>query len=208
MVNICLFHILLSDFADGNQPSSRLFSTDTLTERILLNDIELRKIDLEDRNKIQDLLVNVRKEESMDETAREYYKEIDDFISTRKARNPLESMVYNISWENRGLLSWFINQKKPDGSTFDIHIRGDRLQRAFNTLILMPVLLLLLVPIGILYFAEPNKGTSAAVIVVSGFFALVTVAKVSGIKFDAIFVCMSAYMAVLVTFLANLHGRS
>lgn len=84
----------------------------------------------------------------------------------------------------------------------------DRLKTAFIVVLVSVVLALLAAPVGILYLVEPNRQWSVVVVVFFALLATWIMAVTPGIKLDTIFIAMSAYMAVLVTFLANFQGGS
>jgi hypothetical protein len=67
-------------------------------------------------------------------------------------------------------------------------------------------LVLFLLPVAVLYFLEPGKGLSAALVIVFGIAFTVALSLVPGIRLDVILVGLSAYVAVLVAFLANFQG--
>ena len=58
----------------------------------------------------------------------------------------------------------------------------------------------------ILYFREPTKGWSAAVVVIFSLVFTIALTMVPHIRLETIFIGLSAYIAILVAFLANFQG--
>jgi len=81
------------------------------------------------------------------------------------------------------------------------------MERAFQLVATVVVVLPLMVPIGILYFLEPGKAVSLGVVIVFAIAAAFTMLMlIPGVRFDTIFLGTAAYMAVQVTFLANFQS--
>ena len=85
---------------------------------------------------------------------------------------------------------------------------GARLEIFFKILLVSFSVLLLLTPVGILYLVDMTKSQSAGVVVCFVFVFSVAISLVPGTKYDKILVGLSAYMAVLVTFLAQVSGSA
>ncbi|KAK5663105.1 hypothetical protein OQA88_6521 [Cercophora sp. LCS_1] len=181
-------------------------------EQALLNDIALRKLDIVDRPEVNSLAENIKEAKLLNEQARAPYTDIDDFITTRNRdglmHHPIEWLVYTQGPIHDFLMKLFKDKDTPKGSTFKNHYRGDRLKILFTMVLVSGTLLPLMAPVGILYLVDPSKNWSVAVVVIFGFLATWMMAGVPGIKLDNIILGVSAYMAVLVTFLANFQGSN
>jgi hypothetical protein len=85
-------------------------------------------------------------------------------------------------------------------------IKLDRVKRVLTISAVIFSLLVLLAPVAILYLVNPRKGVSAAIVLLFGILFTVVISNVQDIKLETVCIGLSAYMAVLVTFLANLQG--
>jgi hypothetical protein len=94
-----------------------------------------------------------------------------------------------------------------EGSTYSSHLLSDRLNIFITIATVSLALLPLLTPVGILYLVPLSKGLSAVVVVLFGIAFATFLSRLDNITIDTILVGLSAYMAVLVTFLANVQGN-
>ncbi|KAK1760679.1 hypothetical protein QBC47DRAFT_367888 [Echria macrotheca] len=183
-------------------------------DEMLLREIELRKRDLVERKVIQNLNNSLVSADVLDKRAMYHFLHADDFITTKDEdkfiHNPLESLVYyNGGPIHEFIMRPFVDKRKYAGAqAYSVHYRNDRLKICFMTLAIISLLSALLTPVAILYFAEPGKPVSLSVVGFFGIAATVMMAMIPGIKLDTIFIAMSAYMAVMVTFLANFQGSN
>lgn len=65
---------------------------------------------------------------------------------------------------------------------------------------------LMLSPVAILYVAQLTKSQSIGVVVLFATAFTISMSLIHGMKADTIFLGLSAYLAVLSTFLANIQG--
>ncbi|ORY71678.1 uncharacterized protein BCR38DRAFT_480171 [Pseudomassariella vexata] len=160
----------------------------------------------------QDLLKQLHLD-ALDEEAVRFLREgEDDFISTRTKPfyEPLEWLLYyrRNSFVERLCSSVFRFIFKMRGESaadpHSDHINAKWLQRVSEGILALFSIVILCSPVAILLLASLSKETSLAVVVGFGF-AFVIVMTSMGVKFDTVLVGLSAYMAVLVTFLANLQ---
>ncbi|KAK3359313.1 hypothetical protein B0T25DRAFT_577462 [Lasiosphaeria hispida] len=178
----------------------------------LIQDIKLRERDLVDPSEVYNLYRYITNHDILDEAGRYFLREIDDFITTSPERihDRLEFLLFR---ENRGwctsLVKLFLGTTgSPQGAAFTSNISSDRLKKVLKFLIMALVLLLLLLPVFILLLAQPNKGVSSAVVLIFGLAVVSMMLQVPKIKFDVMFVGLSAYVAVLATFLANSQNNA
>ncbi|KAK4453654.1 hypothetical protein QBC34DRAFT_394644 [Podospora aff. communis PSN243] len=180
---------------------------------MLLQDIAIRRAPRR-RYEAANLLRHIDDSDILDDEARSHYLEIHDFMTTRDQSeaipNFVESLIYGSnkgSWANL-FLKPFVNKKKTENSTWGTHYLHEPMKQAITALSASTILLVLLAPIGVLYFVEPSKPISFAVVFLFATTAAWMVSTLPGAKFETVFLITAAYMAVEVTFLANFQGPS
>ncbi|KAK3327177.1 hypothetical protein B0T19DRAFT_484337 [Cercophora scortea] len=175
----------------------------------LLQEREFQKLPRITRQEHYNLFTNARDGQKMSQEELQFLLDPDDFITTKMERHtrPFEWLVFDRSrnpWWHHVLLR-LINTKPLEGSTYPTHFHS----RWLKILITIPVMALalaqLLSPVIVLYLVPMSKAASAGVVVAFGFAFTLAMTMVPGIALDSIFIGLSAYMAVLVTFLANLN---
>lgn len=87
-----------------------------------------------------------------------------------------------------------------------VYVDKDRLVVISIFVIVGLILGLLLSPMLILFLANLSRWQSALVVIVFSIVSATGMSRLHHVKSDTVFIAMSAYMAVLVTFLANLQG--
>jgi hypothetical protein len=179
---------------------------------MLLQDIAIRRAPGR-RYEAANLLRHIDHGDILDNEARSHYLEIDDFITTRDQSEAIPNFVVSLIYGSKGwvanlLMKPFVNKKKTENSTWGTHYLHEPMKQAFTALSASAVLLVLLAPIGVLYFAEPPKLISFAVVFLFATTAAWMVSKLPDARFETVFLITAAYMAVEVTFLANFQGPS
>ncbi|KAK3684784.1 hypothetical protein B0T22DRAFT_442020 [Podospora appendiculata] len=177
----------------------------------LLQEKEIQQLPRISRQEHYNLFTNARDGQKLSQAERQFLLEPDDFITTKMERStrPFEWLIfdrYRNPWWHRVLIR-LINTRPLEGSTYPSHIRSRLLKILITITVMALALALLLSPIIVLYLVPMRKAASAGVVVAFGFLFTLAMAIVPGIALDSIFIGLSAYMAVLVTFLANLQGN-
>ncbi|KAK4213323.1 hypothetical protein QBC37DRAFT_374116 [Rhypophila decipiens] len=175
-------------------------------DELLFHQERLRSLPRISRPEHEDYVEQVERHNLLDKPARGFLYYPDDFVTTRveRAHGSFEWLLYGDSWLYSFLRKWFLSKKRDDGAEY---ISKDRLRTISISVIVCLTLGLLFTPMLILLLAPINKWQSALVV---GFFGVVSATGMSSlprIKTVEVFIAMSAYMAVLVTFLANLSGQ-
>ena len=94
-----------------------------------------------------------------------------------------------------------------DSQSTDMH-RVDRLRKLLSAGVVAACLILLVAPIVILYICKLSKAQSIGVVVAFAVLFIIVISQVPGAKTDRTLVGASAYLAVLVTFIANLQNSN
>ncbi|KAL2260003.1 hypothetical protein VTK26DRAFT_6125 [Humicola hyalothermophila] len=138
--------------------------------------------------------------------AKEFLIAPHDFITTRPQRlhDSLERVIFGK--ESRWLMRLLSKKEKPKGSIYRFHLHQVWVRAVSAATLVFVGLTLLLLPIAILYFLEPVKGWSFAVVIVFSLAFTVGLAAVPTIRTEVVLMGLSAYVAVLVAFLANFQG--
>lgn len=76
----------------------------------------------------------------------------------------------------------------------------------FRLIYVMTVVLPFVLPMSVLYFANPSKLASALVVIIPGCFLTWLMTGLPGRKFDQTFIASAAYLAVLSTLMANFQS--
>ncbi|KAK0626722.1 hypothetical protein B0T14DRAFT_114428 [Immersiella caudata] len=165
------------------------------------------------RGEATNLLQQIEQTGVLDEEAAWHFRGVDDMIKTwdssEATPGPVDSLVYADKGSLRDfIMKAFVNKKKPEGSTWGTHYNLEPIKQVFIALSAAAVLLILLAPIGFLYFVEPSKPISFSVVAIFAIAAAWLMMKLPGIKIETVFIAAAAYMAVQVTFLANFQGAS
>ncbi|KAK0635394.1 hypothetical protein B0T17DRAFT_39984 [Bombardia bombarda] len=178
--------------------------------RMLHQDYFIRhKLPRISREEHENLFLNIKTNNTLDEEARNYLYYPDDFITTRTERiySPIESLIFGEGNRLQRLaMKLFLTRTKPEGSTHTSHYSASRLKLLLTLPVVAVPLVLLLSPVGILYLGDLSKGWSALVVLIFGLVFTTAMTQVPAITLDTILVGLAAYMAVLVTFLANISG--
>jgi hypothetical protein len=143
----------------------------------------------------------------------------DGIVSRRAYLNRLRSLhVY--STPRQGAVSAFVSGRRGSGEwqqeSPEVSTRGgkvnmvrvDWIQNALSTLAVTLCLILLLAPVIVLYLGKLSRNQSTGVVVAFALLFVVFISIVPGAKTDVTLVGASAYLAVLVTFIANLENNS
>lgn len=167
----------------------------------------------ESRFEASNLLRHIDHANMLDDEARRHFLELDDFATTRDQSDAVPKFVDSLIYGSRGsftdiLMKPFVNKKKTQSSTWGTHYLHKPMKQTFTALSASAVLLMLLAPIGILYFVEPSKPISFSVVLIFATAPAWMMSKLPGAKFETVFIASAAYMAVQVTFLANFQGSS
>ncbi|KAM7204162.1 hypothetical protein V8F33_001797 [Rhypophila sp. PSN 637] len=172
-------------------------------DELLFYQERMRSLPRISRPEHEDYVEQVERHNLLDKPARGFLYYPDDCVTTRveRAHRSFEWLLYGDSWLYSFLRKWFLSRKRADGAEY---ISKNRLRTVSISVIVCLTLGLLFTPMLILLLAPINKWQSALVV---GFFGVVSATGMSSlprIKTAEVFIAMSAYMAVLVTFLANL----
>ncbi|KAK3326548.1 hypothetical protein B0H66DRAFT_163977 [Apodospora peruviana] len=177
-------------------------------DRRLLHDRDIRELPRTSRHEHLQMFRGIEQNNILNEETEVYLYPVDDFITTRTERihEYLEWLVYGQdSWWGKIIKKPFINKNKPDGSNY-VYYRKNRLKILPTGMAVSLALTLLLCPMAILYLANLGRGYSALVVFLFGMLFTLILTQLPRIKLETIFLALCAYMAVLVTFLANLQG--
>ncbi|KAK0652053.1 hypothetical protein B0T16DRAFT_454461 [Cercophora newfieldiana] len=181
-------------------------------DRTFDQDRRMRKAP-ERRVEASNLLRHIDHANMLDDEARRHYLELDDFATTRDQSDAIPELFDSLIYGSKGsftdiLMKPFVNKEKTENSTWGTHYLHKPMKQTFTALSASAVLLMLLAPIGILYFVEPSKPISFSVVLIFATAAAWMMSKLPGAKFETVFIAGAAYMAVQVTFLANFQGSS
>lgn len=157
-----------------------------------------------------DLLRYIDNTDILDDEARSHFLEIDDFTTTKDLSEAIPNFVGSLIYGPKGtiadiLMKPFVNKKKMN-SPFETYYLHGPMKQTFTALSASVVLMMMLAPIGILYFVEPSKAISFSVVVIFAATAAWVISKLPGARFETVFIAAAAYMAIQVTFLANFQG--
>jgi hypothetical protein len=146
----------------------------------------------------------------LDDEARSHFLEIDDFTTTRDLSEAIPNFVDSLIYGPKGtiadiLMKPFVNKKKTN-SRWGTHYLHEPMKQTFTALSASAVSMMMLAPIGILYFFEPSKPISFSVVVIFAATAAWMISKLPGARFETVFIAAAAHMAIQVTFLANFQG--
>ncbi|KAK3373624.1 hypothetical protein B0T24DRAFT_679035 [Lasiosphaeria ovina] len=161
----------------------------------------------------KNLRANVGRSYMFDQDASRFLLEADDFITTRAERmnHRLEWLVYGHQepsrWMSAIMKMFFLKESSPRGSTMNSRFDHGRLKVMLTISVVLITIVLLLTPMVLLYLTNIGKGLSVGIVVIFGVSFTSIMASLPDIKLDTVFIGMSAYMAVLVTFLANLQSQ-
>ncbi|EMR63847.1 hypothetical protein UCREL1_9203 [Eutypa lata UCREL1] len=151
------------------------------------------------------MIETLRKNAPVNGDSWQFLKLRGDFVSTRadRAHEPFESLIHD-DGPIAGIFQWAMKdrdrpQNEGDASTY---LLTDRIEAFGRALVGLVCGFFLVAPIAILLLAPLSKGVSLAVACVfGGLFVLVL--SLRRMKMDTVMLAFSAYMAVLVAFLAN-----
>jgi len=173
----------------------------------LLQDWHIQKLPRLSRRAHWNFFDAIYSSNTLGEAAREHLNAADDFVTTRPGNlhDPIEWFIYEKGsvWQDM-FLRLFQRKKKREGSSFSGHIPTGRIEIPVTIFFVLVANLVQLLPIGILYLAEWIKGVYAlSVVLVAGVVFTLLLRSVANYGIAKLLVYSSAYMAVLVAFLAN-----
>ncbi|KAM7204086.1 hypothetical protein V8F20_003784 [Naviculisporaceae sp. PSN 640] len=169
--------------------------------RLVLLQSNMRRLPRISRLEHLDYVKQIAQDNMLDESAREFMYDADDFVTTRTDRQhePFELLVYGNNWLYRFLKTRFLSKTNPEGKQEVSKARLKKISNAVTVsftqgLLLSPVLILLLLPL--------DNAHSALVLVVFGLITTTAMA-LYGIKSEKVFYGTTAVMAVLVALLGS-----
>ncbi|KAK3378228.1 hypothetical protein B0H63DRAFT_525471 [Podospora didyma] len=179
----------------------------------ILQGKELRQLPRVSGGEIVNLYYNARDGHGLDREAMRFLRECEDFVTPRTERlhNRLEWLIFGDlegkQWYKRLLLRPFVASKvNSDKTTMAQRIPQLRVKLVLTVLVVLISSVILLSPVLILYFSNATKAWSAGVVLLFVLVFTTIMATLPNMKIDTIFIALSAYMAVMVTFLANFQG--
>ncbi|OTB11447.1 hypothetical protein K445DRAFT_26609 [Daldinia sp. EC12] len=179
-----------------------------LEDELLQLDKEMQKLPAISRKQHKGFFEEVEQHNKLDGPAYEFLLSQDDFVTTviDQVHQYFERFLYGsgpvISFVKKtfGRTNQTNNQDTPS----EIEISNGLLKLLIQILVIFGSGVLLLSPVAILFLVTLSRGLSFMVVVIF-IFAFVAVLSCFNSKWDTILVGLSAYMAVLATFLSNLE---
>lgn len=210
MTNVSILCSMEEPSAERKKLNDKIYELAGRHDSLLDRDRKLRKLHRVNREEISDWYESIKLSNMLDEKGREFITEIDDFVTTSPdySNYPLEALMLGREkpWI-KFIMRYFLFKRPedtPKSATYASHFDVERVKSAVAIAVVGSVLLMLDVPIVVLYLLEPPRYATVLIVTLCGTAVGGLMMKVPNVRVDIMFVVLSAYMAVLVTFLANM----